>query len=76
MALRGSLREEGGFLAVLAKRLADCHDHVTAALGATPAAEREHHGATMHLDQILANRHRWSARASTSLRRRIRPSGR
>jgi hypothetical protein len=52
--MRGSLREEPGFLAVLAKRLADCHAHVAAVLGAAPADEHERAGATMHLDQILA----------------------
>ncbi|MGQ0466922.1 MAG: ATP-binding protein [Sporichthyaceae bacterium] len=52
-ALRGSLREEGRFLAVLAHRVAGCGASTEAALG-TAAAERRRRGAAMHLDEVLA----------------------
>jgi predicted ATPase/DNA-binding SARP family transcriptional activator len=53
-ALRGSLREEGGVLAVLTERLSACQAHVATMLGEGVAAERERTGVTMHLSEILA----------------------
>jgi len=54
MALRGSLREEGGLLAVLTERLSACRAHVATMLGETGAAERERTGATMDPAEVLA----------------------
>lgn len=55
MALRGSLREDGGLLAVLAERVAACSASATDALGAAAAAEHERRGAALHLDEVLAH---------------------
>ncbi|MGH8974896.1 MAG: ATP-binding protein, partial [Acidimicrobiia bacterium] len=54
MALRGSLREEGGALAVLTERLCTCRAQITSVLGEAGAAERERTGAAMHTAEVLA----------------------
>ena len=54
MALRGSLREHGGALAVLTERLRACRAHIASVLGEAGAAERERTGAAMHTAKILA----------------------
>ncbi|MDQ3943587.1 MAG: hypothetical protein M3357_00215, partial [Actinomycetota bacterium] len=54
MALRGSLREQGGALAVLTERLRACRAHIASVLGEAGAAERERTGAAMHTAEILA----------------------
>jgi hypothetical protein len=51
--LRGSLREEGGVLALLSERLSACRAQIATMVG-DGAAERERTGATMHLAEILA----------------------
>jgi predicted ATPase/DNA-binding SARP family transcriptional activator len=52
--LRGSLREEGGILAMLSERLSACRAQIATKVGAAGAAERERTGAAMHLAEILA----------------------
>lgn len=54
MALRGSLREQGGALAVLTERLRACRTHIASVLGEAGVAERERTGAAMHTAEILA----------------------
>ena len=54
MALRGSLREEGGVLVVLTERLHACRAQVATVLGEAGAANRERTGAAMHTVEVLA----------------------
>ncbi len=53
VALRGSLREEGGFLAVLGELVATCSAAAKAACGAAASAHAAR-GAAMSLDEVLA----------------------
>lgn len=53
LAVRGSLHEETGVLAVITERLAACRAQVAVALGAG-AAECERRGAAMHPAEVLA----------------------